>query len=89
MLPSPNGFGTSRDGHTSDGLNTGIYRFNSPADSSRDAYLFRLDHKLTNGVNLFFRANALHEDSVDVINGGDPPFPGLPVMSENCIYLKC
>src|SRR5215469_17500969 len=73
MLPSPNSFGGA-----SDGLNTGIYRFNSPADSSRDAYLFRLDHKLTNGVNLFFRANALHEDSVDVINGGDPPFPGRP-----------
>ena len=73
MLPSPNSFGGA-----SDGLNTGIYRFNSPADSSRDAYLFRLDHKLTNGVNLFFRTNALHEDSVDVINGGDPPFPGQP-----------
>ena len=78
MLPSPNSFGSSSDGHTSDGLNTGIYRFNSPADSSRDAYLFRLDHKVTSGVNLFFRVNALHEDSVDVINGGDPPFPGQP-----------
>jgi hypothetical protein len=78
MLPSPNSFGSTSDGRASDGLNTGIYRFNSPADSNRDMWLFRLDHKLGNRVSLFFRANALHEDSVDVINGGDPPFPGQP-----------
>ncbi|HWB84327.1 MAG TPA: TonB-dependent receptor [Bryobacteraceae bacterium] len=71
MLPAPNNFGTN-----SDGLNTGNYRFNSPADSSRDTFLFRLDHKLKNRANLFFRGNELFETSVDVINDGDPPFPG-------------
>ena len=76
MLPAPNSFGNTSDGRASDGLNTGIYRFNSPADSNGDTYLVRLDHKLTDRMNLFFRTNALYEDSVDVINGGDPPFPG-------------
>jgi len=73
MLPAPNNFAGN-----SDGLNTGNYRFNNPTDSKRDTYLFRLDHKMINRVNLFFRANVLNEDSVDVINGGDPTFPGQP-----------
>lgn len=73
LLPAPNNYDAN-----SDGLNTGNYRFNSPAFNDRDTWLIRFDHKLMNSVSLFFRANALREDSVDVINGGDPPFPGQP-----------
>jgi hypothetical protein len=73
MLPEPNNFADN-----SDALNTGNYLFNNPADSDRDTYLIRLDHKLMNSMNLFLRANLLRETSVDVINGGDPPFPGQP-----------
>ena len=71
MLPEPNS-----SGGNSDGLNTGIYRFNTPADSNRDTWLARFDHKMTDRMNLFFRASLLRETSVDVINMGDPPFPG-------------
>jgi hypothetical protein len=71
MLPEPNTSGVN-----SDGLNTGIYRFNNPADSNRDTWLARFDHKINDRMNLFFRASGLRETSVDVINAGDPPFPG-------------
>jgi Carboxypeptidase regulatory-like domain/TonB dependent receptor len=74
MLPEPNS-----SGGNSDGLNTGIYRFNNPADSDRDTWLARFDHKMTDRMNLFFRANLLRENSVDQINMGDPPFPGQAV----------
>jgi hypothetical protein len=71
MLPQPNS-----SGGNSDGLNTGIYRFNNPADSDRDTWLVRFDHKMTDRMNLFFRANLLRENTVDQINMGDPPLPG-------------
>ncbi len=74
MLPEPNSSGGG-----SDGLNTGIYRFNNPADSNRDTWLARFDHKMTDRTTLFFRANLLRETGVDVINMGDPPFPGQAV----------
>src|SRR5262249_35119042 len=70
-LPEPNSSGSN-----SDGLNTGIFRFNNPADSNRDTWLARLDHRVTDRMSVFLRATMLRETSVDVINGGDPPFPG-------------
>ena len=70
LLPEPNNFDTG------DGLNTGGFRFNSPADEDRDQFTVRADHHLGSAVRLFFRLNWLDVDTIDALTGADAPFPG-------------
>jgi hypothetical protein len=70
LTPDPNNFDTG------DGLNTGGYRFNAPANSSSNSFTFRVDHNLTSRIRVFDRFTWYHYDAIDYVNGYTEPFPG-------------
>lgn len=61
-----------------DGLNTAGYRFDNVLDSSGDQATVRLDHDLAKNNRLFIRGSWLRSKSVDMLNGADARYPGLP-----------
>ena len=65
-----------------DGLNTGGYVFNAPANQTLNDYVARLDVNLTNKMKLFVRGSLVREtDDRSVAVGGVPSiqFPGDPL----------
>src|SRR5215831_1201413 len=66
LLPAPNNFDIG------DQWNTAGFRFNNPRGGRVDTYMARIDHRLTNTVNLFFRPIVTHASNID--DGGDAPF---------------
>jgi len=65
-----------------DGLNTGGYVFNAPANQTLNDYVARLDVNLTNSMKLFVRGSLVREtDDRSVAVGGVPSiqFPGDPL----------
>src|SRR5215813_7623609 len=70
LLPPPNNFDMG------DVLNNAGFRFNDPASLSRDTYLVRADHRLSDAATLSFRLVGIREDVTDINNGAAPRFPG-------------
>jgi len=70
LLPAPNNFDIG------DQWNTAGFRFNNPRGGRGDTYMARIDHRLTNTVNLFFRPIVTRASNIDGGNGGDATFPG-------------
>lgn len=65
-----------------DGLNTGGFVFNAPANQTLNDYVARLDFNLTNNMKLFLRGSLVREtDDRSVAVGGVPSiqFPGDPL----------
>lgn len=56
-----------------DGINTGGFRFDSPATIDENTHIVRLDYRLTGSQNLFFRGN-FQEDLIT----GSSQFPDTP-----------
>jgi hypothetical protein len=71
LLPPPNNFDIG------DGLNNAGFRFNDPASLSRDTYLIRADHRLSNAATFFFRLMGIREDVTDIINGAARVFQAI------------
>ena len=66
-----------------DGVNTGGFRFNAPADRTANDYVTRIDYNLSNSMKLFGRLSILRDTSGDTINFPAPIlFPGDPVSHE-------
>ncbi|MFZ0321680.1 MAG: carboxypeptidase-like regulatory domain-containing protein [Candidatus Sulfotelmatobacter sp.] len=65
-----------------DGLNTGGFVFNAPANQTLNNYVARLDFNVTNNMKLFVRGSLVREtDDRSVAVGGVPSiqFPGDPL----------
>jgi len=63
-----------------DGVNTGGFRFNAPADRSANDYVTRIDYNLSNNMKVFGRISILRDTSGDDINYPAPIlFPGDPL----------
>jgi hypothetical protein len=70
LTPDPNNFDIG------DGLNTGGYRWNAPANSSTNTFMIRADHNLTSKIRVFYRISWYHYNAIDYANGYTAPFPG-------------
>jgi Carboxypeptidase regulatory-like domain len=63
-----------------DGVNTGGFRFNAPADRTANDYVTRIDYNFTSKMKLFGRISILRDTSGDDVNFVAPIlFPGDPV----------
>jgi len=64
-----------------DGLNTGGYVFNAPANQTLNDYVARLDFNVTNTMKLFVRGSLVRETDDRTPATGDPSiqFPGDPL----------
>jgi hypothetical protein len=69
-VPDPNNFDIG------DGLNTGGYRWNAPANSSSNSFTIRADHNLTSKARVFYRHTWYNYSAIDYANGITAPFPG-------------
>lgn len=76
--PAPNSFAAG------DGLNTGIYSWNSPFRIRGPQYLARVDHVINDNHNLFFRYLGAEQNTLggDPLNGRPQVFPGFPPRGE-------
>ena len=61
-----------------DGINTGGFRFNAPADRSDDTYTTRIDWNVTDSQTLFGRFNIARRNQDDTINSVAAQFPDDP-----------
>ncbi len=76
--PQPNSFAAG------DGLNTGIYSWNSPFQIRGPQYLARIDHVINENNNLFFRYLGAEQNTLggDPLNGRPQVLPGYPARGE-------
>ena len=67
-------FPQSNNSNTGDGLNTGGYAFNAPANNYLTTYVTRVDYNLSQSMKVFARFNIARQDAVDAPNqfAGDP-----------------
>jgi len=73
--PLPNNFTTG------DGLNTAGFTFTPEEQERQHDIVFKIDHVFNDRHNAFARVAWGRQDTVcDQVNGGDPPFPGLPCV---------
>ncbi len=63
-----------------DGINSEGYRFTAPAHNSENLYTTRIDFKISDKQNLFFRANVARQGEDDFFNTSIEQFPGDPVV---------
>jgi len=81
MLPAPNNFDIG------DGLNTGGFRFNSPAPSRTSNITAKIDYHLTGSHRLWYRQSVFKFYSNDAFNSADSTFPGQPSGSQVALAL--
>lgn len=63
-----------------DGINTGLFRFNSPVPLEGDTLISRLDYSINDKMSLFVRGNVVSQWSADSTNFAAPvQFAGDPV----------
>jgi Carboxypeptidase regulatory-like domain len=63
-----------------DGVNTGGFRFNAPADRTANDYVTRIDYNLSSNMKLFGRVSILRDSYGDAQNFPSPIlFPGDPL----------
>lgn len=76
--PAPNSFAAG------DGLNTGIYSWNSPFRIRGPQYLARVDHVINDKHNLFYRYLGAEQNTLggDPLNGRPQVLPGFPARGE-------
>jgi hypothetical protein len=73
--PLPNNFTVG------DGLNTAGFTFTPEEQERQHDFVVKVDHVFSNRHNVFGRVAWGRQDTVcDQVNGGDPPFPGLPCL---------
>ncbi|HEX4485926.1 MAG TPA: carboxypeptidase-like regulatory domain-containing protein [Terriglobales bacterium] len=66
-----------------DGVNTGGFRFNAPANRTANDYVARVDYNLTSKMKLFGRVSILRDEYGDDRNFAAPVrFPGDPITHE-------
>jgi hypothetical protein len=63
-----------------DGINSEGFRFTAPAHDSVNLYTTRLDYKISDKQDLFFRANVARQGEDDFFNTSLEEFPGDPVV---------
>lgn len=63
-----------------DGVNSEGFRFTAPAHNTEDLYTTRIDFKISDKQNLFFRANVARQGEDDFFNTSIEQFPGDPVV---------
>lgn len=71
---------TANDPTGGDGINSEGFRFTAPAHTSLNLYTTRIDYKLSDKQDLFFRANVAREGVDDFFNTSIVQFPGDPVV---------
>jgi hypothetical protein len=76
LLPLPNNYDIG------DGLNSGGFRFNTPANTYRDQMTVRADRTLTANHRLFYRHSWGRMWSIDNLNNADARYPGLPAGTQ-------
>lgn len=76
--PAPNAFSAG------DGLNTGIYAWNSPFQIRGPQYMARVDHVINDNHNLFARYLGAEQNTLggDPLNGRPQVLPGFPARGE-------
>lgn len=76
--PPPNSYAAG------DGLNTGIYVWNTPFRIRGPHYMIRIDHLLSSNHNLFVRYLGARQDTLggDPLNGRPVVLPGFPPRGE-------
>ncbi len=76
--PAPNSYSAG------DGLNTGIYRWNSPVQVRGPWYLFRIDHTINDKHSIFGRWLGAEQNTLggDPLNGRPVVIPGYPPRGE-------
>jgi hypothetical protein len=63
-----------------DGINSEGFRFTAPAHDSVNLYTTRIDYKISDKQDLFFRANVARQGEDDFFNTSIVEFPGDPVV---------
>lgn len=63
-----------------DGINSEGFRFTAPAHDSLNLYTARIDYKISDKHDLFFRANVARQGEDDFFNTFVEEFPGDPVV---------
>lgn len=76
--PAPNAYSAG------DGLNTGIYTWNSPVQVRGPQYMIRIDHTINDRHSLFGRYLAADQNTLggDPLNGRPAVLPGFPPRGE-------
>lgn len=76
--PAPNSF------NSGDGLNTGIYQWNSPVQVRGPQYMLRVDHTINANHSIFGRYLAAEQQTLggDPLNGRPVVLPGFPARGE-------
>ncbi|MBL8216710.1 MAG: TonB-dependent receptor [Bryobacterales bacterium] len=76
--PAPNAYSAG------DGLNTGIYTWNSPVQVRGPQYMLRIDHNISDKHSLFGRYLAADQNTLggDPLNGRPAVLPGFPPRGE-------
>jgi len=71
--PLPNNFTVG------DGLNTAGFTFVAPEEERQLDFVTKIDHTFTGSQSAFVRFSKGYQNTnCDQVNGGEPPFPGLP-----------
>ena len=71
--PLPNNFTAG------DGLNTAGYTFVAPEQEEQMDFVAKIDHVFNSRHSTFARISKGYQNTLcDSVNGGEPPFPGLP-----------
>jgi hypothetical protein len=63
-----------------DGINSEGFRFTAPAHDTENLYTTRIDYKISDKQDLFFRANVARQGEDDFFNTSLEEFPGDPVV---------
>jgi hypothetical protein len=63
-----------------DGINSEGFRFTAPAHNTENLYTTRIDYKISDKQNIFFRANVARQGEDDFFNTSIVEFPGDPVV---------
>jgi hypothetical protein len=63
-----------------DGINSEGLRFTAPAHDTENLYTTRIDYKISDKQDLFFRANVARQGEDDFFNTSLEEFPGDPVV---------
>ena len=76
--PAPNSY------NAGDGLNLGIYQWNSPTQVRGPQFLLRVDHTINDKNNVFFRWLGAEQNTLngDPLNGRPIVIPGYPARGE-------
>ncbi len=76
--PAPNSY------NSGDGLNLGVYQWNSPTQVRGPQYLLRVDHTINDKNNVFFRWLGAEQNTFngDPLNGRPIVIPGYPARGE-------